>query len=209
MNATTRESKTLDATVFIVDDDEAMRRGIEFLMQSAGLPARTFESAQAFLDTYQAGTPGCLLLDVRMVGMSGLDLLELLRKRQVHMPVIMVTAYADVPMAVRAMQSGACDFIEKPFEASQLLERVHKALAQELAARADQEQKQQLRLRLASLTPREREVMDLVVAGLLNKQIAAQLGISIKTVETHRACIMEKTEAGSLAELVRIALMVK
>jgi len=201
-------SAKLDATVFVIDDDEAMRTGIEFLMRSAGLPVQTFESGQAFLDYYQPTMAGCMLLDVRMAGMDGLDLLEHLRRQRIHLPVIMVTAYGDVPMAVRAMQAGACDFIEKPFDATVLLDRVHKALRHEMANRADEEQRRQLRQRLASLTPREREVMELVVSGLLNKQIAGQLGISIKTVETHRACIMQKTQAGSLAELVRIRLTV-
>ena len=197
----------LDATVFVVDDDQAMRQAIEFLLTAAGLPVKTFESGPAFLGAYKDGMHGCLLLDVRMPGMSGLDLLEKLRENRINLPVIMVTAYADVPMAVRAMQCGACDFIEKPFDASVLLERVNKALRLELAHRTDDEHRREVRQRLDRLTPREREVMNLVVAGMLNKQIAAELGISIKTVETHRACIMDKTAAGSLAELVRMSLV--
>ncbi len=201
------DSRDFPATVFVVDDDQAMRQSIEFLLTSAGLSARTFDSGRAFLNAFTPDMHGCLLLDVRMPGMSGLDLLEKLRERHVNLPVIMVTAYADVPMAVRAMQCGACDFIEKPFDAAVLLERVNKALRLELATRADDEHRRQVRHRLDRLTPREREVMDLVVSGMLNKQVAAELGISIKTVETHRACIMEKTAAGSLAELVRMSLI--
>jgi len=194
------------ATVFVVDDDDGMRRGMEFLIDSAGYPVRAFDSAKAFLDAYRPGTKGCLLLDVRMPGMSGLELQQHLRAERIGIPVIIVTAFANVPMAVQAIKAGAFDFIEKPFEGSELLARVRRALA--LAERADTDERRagEIRSRLAALTPREREVMELVVAGRLNKQIAGELGISMKTVENHRARVMEKMNAESLAELVRMAM---
>lgn len=193
-------------TVFLVDDDDGFRGGLEFLVKSAGFPVQGFRSAQAFLDCYDPSMRGCLLLDVRMPGMSGLELQEHLRARRIALPVIIVTAYANVPMAVRALQAGAFDFIEKPFDGAALLKRIRHALAHDEQVRVDEEQSRRVQARLASLTPREREVMDLVVDGLLNKQVAAELGISMKTVENHRARVMEKMQAESLAELVRMVL---
>ena len=192
--------------IFVVDDDDGMRRGLEFLLASAGYRSAGFDSAQAFLDYYRPGMPGCLLLDVRMPGMSGLELQQRMRAERILIPVIIVTAFANVPMAVRAIQAGAFDFIEKPFEGADLLERIRRALAQEHAQRGDECSRREVERRLASLTPREREVMDLVVVGKLNKQIARDLGISMKTVENHRARVMEKMQAESLAELVRMTL---
>jgi len=193
-------------TVFVVDDDAGMRRGLEFLLKHAGLPVQGFGSAREFLDFYQPVMRGCMLLDVRMPGISGLDLQEHLRKKGTKLPVVIVTAYGSIPMAVRAIQQGAVDFIEKPFDGALLLERVHRALAHEAQEHLDAQRTVQLRERYDQLTPREREVMRLVVSGLLNKQIAAELGISMKTVENHRACVMDKMEAQSLAELVKMSM---
>lgn len=193
-------------TVFVVDDDDGMRRGLEFLLKSAGFHVEGFGSARDFLDYYEPAMRGCLLLDVRMPGMSGLELQEHLRSERINIPVILVTAYANVPMAVRAMQDGAFDFIEKPFDGSALLTRIRRAMAHDARVRVDEKQVRQIERRLESLTPREREVMELVVDGLLNKQIAGELGISMKTVENHRARVMDKMNAESLAELVRMAM---
>lgn len=195
-------------TVFIVDDDDAMRRGLEFLVSSAGYEARAFESAHAFLDYYQPSMRGCLLLDVRMPGMGGLELLDHMRAKGIAIPVIFVTAFGNIPMAVRAVKTGAYDFIEKPFEGAELLARVRKALAQAQRPPVRSQNCDDLRSRLDSLTPREREVMDRVVVGMLNKQIAGELGISIKTVENHRAQVMGKMRVQSLAELVRMAIAI-
>ena len=194
------------AVVFVVDDDDGMRKGMEFLLASAGYEAKGFDSARAFLDYYRPSMRGCLLLDVRMPGMSGLELQQHLEAQRIGIPVIIVTAFANVPMAVRAIQAGAVDFIEKPFEGSDLLERIARAMAREHQQFSDEKSRRQIESRLASLTPREREVMDLVVVGKLNKQIAGDLGISMKTVENHRARVMEKMQAESLAELVRMTL---
>ncbi len=193
-------------TVFIVDDDDAMRRGLKFLVTSAGHEAKGFDSAQAFLDYYQPTMRGCLLLDVRMPGMSGLELQEHLRSEGITIPVIMVTAFGNIPLAVRAMKTGVFDFIEKPFEGSELLDRIHRALAREDRSHEDAKYLRKIRNRLDSLTPREREVLELVITGMLNKQIAGELGISIKTVENHRARVMDKMQIVSLAELVRLAI---
>jgi two-component system response regulator TtrR len=190
-------------TVFVVDDDEGMRKGLRFLLESAGYRVETLDSAQAFLDRYRPSMRGCVLLDVRMPGMSGLELQERLRAEDIAIPVIIVTAHANVPMAVDAMQNGALDFIEKPFEGSALLSRVRRALAHDARHRVRDGERKACSERLESLTPREREVLDLVVEGMLNKQIAAELGISMKTVEHHRARAMQKMQVESLAHLVR------
>ena len=202
----TDTDETLAPTVFVVDDDAGMRRGLEFLLKHAGLAVRGFGSAKEFLDFYQPDMRGCMLLDVRMPEISGLDLQEHLRKNGAKLPVVIVTAYGSIPMAVRAIQQGAIDFIEKPFDGALLLERVHRALAHEAQDHLDAQRISQLRERYELLTPREREVMRLVVSGLLNKQIAAELGISMKTVENHRACVMDKMKADSLAELVKMSM---
>lgn len=199
-------AKKTAPVVFVVDDDDGMRKGLEFLLDSAGYQAEGFDSARAFLDYYRPSMRGCLLLDVRMPGMSGLELQQHLRAERIRIPVIIVTAFANVPMAVRAIQAGAFDFIEKPFEGADLLERIGRALAREQEQRQDEGFRREVERRLASLTPREREVMDLVVAGRLNKQIAGDLGISMKTVENHRARVMDKMQAESLAELVRMTV---
>lgn len=197
------------ATVFVVDDDDAMRESLAFLLDSLDLEVRSFPSAQEFLSRYSPSvSPSCLLLDVRMPGMSGLDLQGVLKKHRIELPVIVISAYADVPMAVRAMHQGAVDFLEKPFNERQLLDCIQKAIADNLEQQQIREQTQEIHNRLTRLTPREREVMQLVVGGLLNKQIASELDLSMKTVEQHRARVMEKMEADSLASLVRMALTV-
>lgn len=196
-----------EPTVFIVDDDEAMRKAMALLMRSVGLKTRVYPSAQAFLDEVKPISQGCLLADVRMPGMSGLDLQERLIEIGVALPVIMVTAYANVPIAIRAMRIGVTDFIEKPFDDQELIDRVHRAMSQGNKTNQDDHQAQRIKQRIACLTAREHEVMRLVVSGLLNKQVADELGISRKTVENHRAKVMDKMQVEGLAELVRAALV--
>ena len=202
------EQVATEATVFVVDDDEAMRNSLRWLVESEGLSVETYGSAAAFLDAYYPGRAGCVLLDVRMAGMSGLELQEYLRSHQILIPVIVITGHGDVSMAVQAMKSGALDFIEKPFSDELLLGSIHRALGFDEERRRRQEGRAELASRLAHLTPREREVMDMVTEGKSNKEIAFDLGVSAKTVEAHRAKVMEKMEARSLAELVRMALEV-
>jgi FixJ family two-component response regulator len=170
------------------------------------MQVETFESADAFINSYYPGRSGCLLLDVRMPGMSGLELQEYLRANQIAIPVIIITGHGDVPMAVRAMKSGAVDFIEKPFNDELLLESIRYALALDVKQRDMQKQRAEIATRLARLTPREHEVMVMVTNGKANKEIAGNLGVSAKTVEAHRARVMEKMEANSLADLVRMAI---
>ncbi|MEW8026156.1 MAG: response regulator transcription factor [Candidatus Thiodiazotropha sp.] len=193
-------------TVFVVDDDQAMRNSLKWLIESVSMQVETFESADAFINSYYPGRSGCLLLDVRMPGMSGLELQEYLRANQIAIPVIIITGHGDVPMAVRAMKSGAVDFIEKPFNDELLLESIRYALALDVRQRDMQKQRAEIATRLARLTPREHEVMVMVTNGKANKEIASSLGVSAKTVEAHRARVMEKMQANSLAELVRMAI---
>ena len=192
-----------DPCVHIVDDDEAVRSGLRLLLASCGLQAQAYPGAQAFLDGVDADRPGCLLLDVRMPGMSGLELQERLQQRGLLFPVILLTGHGDVPMAVRAMKRGAFDFIQKPFNDQYLLDRINEAIALDLHERDRRRQQQVLRERLARLSAREQEVLDRLVQGEANKVIAAELGISERTVELHRARVMEKMEARSLAQLVQ------
>ena len=199
-------SSKSEPTVFIVDDDEAMRESMTWLIESVGLKVQTYASADEFLQSYYPGRAGCLLLDVRMPGMSGLELQKHLKDQQVAVPVIMITGHGDVPMAVRAMKAGAIDFIEKPFNDEQLLESIRTALAIDDTRRDEQSFKAEVASRLAHLTPRESEVMEMVTAGKSNKEIANLLNVSAKTVEAHRAKVMEKMQAGSLAELVRLVV---
>ncbi|MGD8907738.1 MAG: response regulator transcription factor [Chromatiales bacterium] len=194
------------ATVFVVDDDQAMRNSLKWLIESVSMQVETFESANAFIKSYYPGRSGCILLDVRMPGMSGLELQEYLAVNQIAIPVIIITGHADVPMAVRAMKAGAIDFIEKPFNDEMLLESIRHALLLDEKQRDLQSQRAEIATRLARLTPREYEVMVMVTNGRANKEIATSLGVSAKTVEAHRARVMEKMEAGSLAELVRMAI---
>jgi RNA polymerase sigma factor (sigma-70 family) len=193
-------------TVFIVDDDPAMRKSLRWLTESVGLPVETFATAEEFLAGCDGTRPGCLVLDVRMPGMSGLDLQALLAQRRATMPVIIVTGHGEVQSAVRAMKAGAVAFIEKPFSDQELLDAIRQALEQDLVNRAAEEKYQGLLQRFEQLTPREREVMKLIVGGRANKQIAAELKISQKTVEVHRAHVMRKLRVRTVAELVRMAV---
>ncbi|OGI51054.1 MAG: DNA-binding response regulator [Candidatus Muproteobacteria bacterium RIFCSPHIGHO2_02_FULL_65_16] len=195
-----------EPVVYVVDDDDAIRDSLRLLLRSAGLQAKTFASAQQFLDAYIEPAPGVLLVDVRMPGMSGLELQELLAARKITLPVIIITGHGHVAMAVRAMKVGAADFIEKPFDNEALLECIRKTLARAADARRLQAHGAEAAARLARLTPREREVLELLVAGKSNKAIASDLGISARTVEVHRAKIMEKLDARSLSDVVRISL---
>ena len=195
-----------ESCVFIVDDDEGVRSGLRVLLASCGLRSRSFDSAQAFLDNVGPAEAGCVLLDVRMPGMSGLELHERLQSQGYCIPVILLTGHGDVPMAVRAMRRGAFDFMQKPFNDQYLLDRIHEALTANRERRDKQALSESVRKRLIQLTAREREVLDALVAGQANKAIALDLGISERTVELHRARVMDKMQARSLAELVRDVL---
>ncbi len=196
-----------EATIYIVDDDEAIRKSLALLMRSEGYLAKTCSSAQQFLKSYVPAVPACVVLDVRMPGMSGMELQDLLIKREIHVPVIIMTGHGDISMAVRAMKAGACDFIEKPFENQLLLGRIEEALHDAMDELRRDGEAAHARERLELLTPRERETLELLVVGKLNKQVASDLNISVRTVEAHRAKIMEKLEVRSLSELVRLALL--
>jgi FixJ family two-component response regulator len=195
-------------TVFIVDDDEAVRHSLRLLIRSLGLAAVALGSAQEFLDHYHPSQPGCLVLDVRMPQMSGLELQEVLNLRGAVIPVIFITGHGDVPMAVEAMQAGAFDFLPKPFRDQDLIERIQRALARDSSNRAVLNERSVIRKRLQSLTPRELEVLARVNNGVPNKLIAAELGVSQRTVEIHRARVMEKMGAATLAHLVRMLKVV-
>ena len=195
-------------TVYVVDDDEAVRDSLQWLLEGSSYRVRSFASAEDFLTEFEPEGVGCLVLDVRMPGMSGLELQSELATRNVDLPIVFVTGHGDVPMAVAAMKSGASDFIEKPFDQAALKSVVERTLARAGDAAVEQDVRRQNVARLARLTLRERQVLERIVAGRLNKQIADDLGISIKTVEAHRANIMEKLEAGTVADLMRVALNV-
>ncbi len=194
------------ANVFVVDDDPAMRNSLKWLIESVGMHVETFASAGDFIRNYYPGRAGCLLLDVRMPGMSGLELQQHFVDNQINIPIIIITGHGDVPMAVRAMKAGAVDFIEKPFNDELLLESIRNALSLDVERRATQAGRAEIAARLAQLTPREHEVMEMVTDGRSNKEIAQTLGVSAKTVEAHRARVMEKMEARSLADLVKMAV---
>lgn len=195
--------------IYLVDDDEALRDSLVWLLESQGFKVEAFASAEAFLRVWRPDFNGCLLLDVRMPGMSGLELHERLRAHYCTLPVIFITGHGDVPMAVAALKKGAVDFIEKPFNDAELLRIVNQCLANEKESRARRRQDAEVSRRLDQLTQREREVLDLIIVGKLNKQIADVLGISIKTVEVHRARVMEKMAAQSLAELVQNVMAIE
>ena len=199
----------IEPTVFIVDDDQEVRDAIGFLMQSVGLEQESFASAQAYLDAFVPDRSGCLILDIRMKGMSGMDLQQRLSQEPLHPPIIMITGHGDVPMAVRAVKAGAVDFIEKPFHDQTLLDAVHRAFEQDATRRGHASRLADIQERLARLTPGEREIMELIVSGSRNKIIAADLGISQSTVETHRSKVMEKLEAKTLSDLMRMVLLVR
>ncbi|MBU0639726.1 MAG: response regulator transcription factor [Planctomycetes bacterium] len=196
-----------EPTVFVVDDDPGMRGSLRWLIESVGLRVKVFESAREFLAAYDPERPGCVVLDVRMPGMSGLELHEELSSMHGAVPAIIITGHGDVPMAVRAMKAGAVDFLEKPFGDQVLLDCIRKAIRQDATSRRERAQRAEAAARLMRLTPREHEVMSLVVAGKANKQVAAELGLSEKTIEAHRARVMEKTQSDSLAELVQLAVV--
>jgi two-component system response regulator FixJ len=198
--------KEKPATVFVVDDDEAVRTSLRLLLKSVGLPVETFASAQEFLDQFDPDRAGCLVLDIRMPGMSGLELQQHLNDRHSIMPVVFITGHGDVPMAVEAMQAGAVDFIQKPFRDQDLIDRINRALEKDREMRGELRERDEIRRRMSQLTPREREVLELVTQGKANKVIAGDLGVSQRTVEIHRARVMEKMRAGSLAHLVRMVL---
>lgn len=204
-----QETKTTSATVYVVDDDEAVRDSIQLLLQSVDYAVETFDSPLTFLKSAPAIQSGCLVLDVRMPAMSGLELQQRLKQNGVPIPVIFITGHGDVPMAVQAMQAGAFDFLQKPFRDQDLLDRIGEALAWDRNRSRGGRRQDSIRANLKLLSPREREVLDRVVQGQANKVIAADLELSQRTVEIHRARVMEKMQAESLADLVRMMLIIE
>ena len=198
--------KERSPTVFIVDDDEAVRSSLRLLIKSVGLIPSALGSARELLEKYDPAQPGCLVLDVRMPEMSGLELQEQLNRQGAVIPVIFITGHGDVPMAVEAMQAGAFDFLQKPFRDQDLIDRIQRALEKDRVNRTVLNERSLIRERLESLTPREREVLDMVSSGKPNKIMAADLGVSQRTVEIHRSRVMEKMGASSLAQLVRMVM---
>lgn len=197
-------AKTTNPVVFVVDDDQAVRRFLCGLIASVNLEVKAYSSARDFLDALEPGRSGCILLDVRMPGISGLELQQELVERAIDLPVIILTGHGNVQVAVHAMKAGAVDFIEKPFNNELLLDRIQKAVLESITACGIRDELDEIRLRFDALTPRERQVLDMVVVGETNKSIARHFKISGKTVENHRARVMEKMQAKSLAVLVRM-----
>lgn len=199
----------IQQTVYVVEDDEAVRDSLELLLKSDSKPVKTYESANAFLKDYSDKMAGCIVLDIRMPGMDGMELQKKLNEKHSILPIIFVTGHGDVPMAVDAMKEGAVDFIQKPYREEALLEKIEAALEQDLEQRKTLDEKQEIIRRVKSLTPREREIMDRMIAGQANKVIAIELEISQRTVEIHRSRVMHKMGTHSLAHLVRMVLSVK
>ena len=202
-----QETEEDKAIVFIVDDDASVRDSLRWLIESVQLQVQCFATAQEFLQGYQNQQTGCVVLDVRMPGLSGLDLQEELRQQGFVLPVIIITGHADVPMAVRAFKSGVFDFIEKPFNDQHLIDRIHQAIDKSRSQKVNIQRWQDARDRLQKLSSRELQVLDCIVSGSSNKTMARELDISVKTIETHRANLMSKMQAGSVSELVRVALL--
>ena len=194
-----------ESTIFVIDDDLSVRQSLESLIKSVGWRVRTYGSAQEFLGSGHLEAPGCIVLDVRLPGLSGLDLQQALLRAKSHLPVIFITGHGDIPMSVQAMKAGAVEFLPKPFREQVLLDALILALDRDRTTRQQRANLAALRERYDSLTPREQEVMGLVVTGLLNKEIAATLGVSEVTIKVHRSQIMQKMQADSLANLVRMA----
>jgi len=197
---------TSDPVVYVIDDDDAVRESLKWLISSIDIEVKVFASATNFLEQCHQVSTGCLITDVRMPGLSGLDLQNELKKRGIEIPVVVITGHGDVQMAVRAMKAGVFDFIEKPFNDQYLLDLVNRAVIQSQTSKNEKTHQDELRARLETLTPREQEVMELIVDGEANKNIALKLGISDKTVEAHRAKVMTKMQAHSLPELVKMVL---
>jgi len=197
------------AVVMVVDDDAGVRNAMRALLKSVGINCSLFASAQEFLAAWQPAQLGCLVLDIRMPGMSGMELQQQLNLRGAVMPVIFMTGHGDIPMAVEAMQHGAFDFLQKPFRDQDLLDRIQRAIAKDAELRKSLGEHARIKTHLESLTPREREVLDLMTKGLQNKMIGQQLGVSPRTIEIHRARVMEKMNATSVAELVRMMIDLK
>ena len=211
LSANTGKGQTMAGaapTVFVVDDDPALLRLIRKLVETSGRTVETYASAAEFLENCKSDRPGCLVLDVRMPGMSGLALQERLAVDSISLPILIITGFGDVPVAVQAMRQGAFDFIEKPFSGQMLIDRIEAALQEDARRRRDRGERDEIRRRVQLLTPREKQVMDLVVQGRPNKSVGTALGLSPKTVEVHRANVMKKMAAGSLAELVRMVLAI-